>query len=481
MSDRPQTGPCHPCPGRAAPASSRREFLRQSSMGFGWLAFAGLAHPWACAEASRPHSHFRPRAKNVIFLFMDGGVSHVDTFDPKPELNRRSGEPAKWRTDTLSQATSANRKWLGSLWDFKQRGASGIWVSELFPHVAQVADDLCVIRSLVGESPLHGAQALLLHTGRSVGAAPSMGSWISYGLGTENAQLPGYVLLNNDWIPNGGFQNFASAYLPASHQAALVRAKGVPVDNIVPSDNDTIQRAKLDYLREQDLAFSQSLGGSEVVESAIRNHETAARMQAVVPDLCDVSKESPATLRLYGVDRPNDHDRFYALQCLRARRLIESGVRFVEVTCPLTHSNNAPWDQHGELKLRHEENARITDQPVAALLTDLKARGLLESTLVVWAGEMGRTPHSAGKDGRDHHVSGYSIWLAGGGVRAGHVHGETDEMGMSAVVDPLDIHDIHATILHLLGLDHQRLTYRFGGRDMRLTDVHGNVIRALIG
>lgn len=480
MSAESSTRPCPGCPGRAAPTPNRREFLRQSSMGFGWLAFAGLAHPWACAETGRPQTHFRSRARNVIFLFMDGGVSHVDTFDPKPELNRRSGEPAKWRTDKLSQATSANRKWLGSLWDFKQRGASGIWVSDLFPHVAKVADELCVIRSLVGESPLHGAQALLLHTGRSIGAAPSMGSWISYGLGTENAQLPGYVLLNNDWIPNGGFQNFASSYLPASHQAALVRAKGAPVDNIVPSDTDAIQQAKLGYLRDQDHAFAQSLGGSEVVESAIRNHETAARMQSVVPDLCDVSGESPETLRLYGVDRTNDYDRFYALQCLRARRLVESGVRFVEVTCPLTHSNNAPWDQHGELKLRHEENARITDQPVAALLMDLKARGLLESTLVVWAGEMGRTPHSAGKDGRDHHVSGYTIWLAGGGVRTGHVYGETDEMGMSAVVDPLDIHDVHATILHLLGLDHQRLTYRFGGRDMRLTDVHGNVIRELM-
>jgi len=449
-------------------------------MGFGWLAFAGLAQQWAAAEVSQPRTHFRPRARHVIFLFMDGGVSHVDTFDPKPELDRRSGEPAKWRADTLSQATSANRKWLGSLWPFRQRGQSGLWVSDLFPHVAQVADELCVIRSVVGESPLHGAQALLLHTGRSVGAAPSMGSWISYGLGTENEELPGYVLLNNDWIPNGGFQNFASAYLPATHQATLVRAKGVPVDNIVPVDPAPVQRLKLDFLRKQDGDYSRELGGSTVIESAIRNHETAARMQSLVPKLCDVSDESPATLRLYGVDRPNDYDRFYALQCLRARRLVESGVRFVEVTCPLTHSNNAPWDQHGELRLRHEENARITDQPVAALLSDLKARGLLDRTLVVWAGEMGRTPHSAGKDGRDHHVSGYTLWIAGGGIQGGRTYGETDEMGMSAVENPVDIHDIHATLLHLMGMDHQRMTFRFGGRDMRLTDVHGRVIREVI-
>ncbi|MBL9127775.1 MAG: DUF1501 domain-containing protein [Verrucomicrobiales bacterium] len=468
------------CPGRRSVGATRRDFLRRSSMGFGWVAFAGLSHPWAMADAGRLATHFAPRARHVIFLFMDGGVSHVDTFDPKPDLDRRSGQPAKWRADKLSQATSANRKWLGSLWEFKQRGRSGLWVSELFPHVAKVADDLCVIRSVVGESPLHGAQALLLHTGRSVGAAPSMGSWISYGLGTDNEQLPGYVLLNNDWIPNGGFQNFASAYLPATHQATLVRAKGTPVDNIVPADPAPVQRGKLDFLRAQDGDFARDLGGSDAIESAIRNHETAARMQSLVPKLCDVSDESPETLKLYGVDRTNDFDRFYSLQCLRARRLVESGVRFVEVTCPLTHSNNAPWDQHGELKVRHEENARITDQPVAALLTDLKARGLLDKTLVVWAGEMGRTPHSAGNDGRDHHVSGYTIWLAGGGVRAGRTYGETDEMGMSAVENPVDIHDIHATLLHLMGMDHQRLTFRFGGRDMRLTDVHGNVIKDIV-
>jgi len=304
-----------------------------------------------------------------------------------------------------------------------------------------------------------------------------MGSWISYGLGTENRNLPGYVLLNNDWIPNGGFQNFASSFLPATHQATLVRAKGTPVDNIVPSDPKMIQDLKLEFLREQDGAVGSSVESSGLVESAIANYQTAARMQSMVPGLCDVVGESAETLKMYGVDRTNDHERFYALQCLRARRMVEAGVRFVEVTCPLTHSNNAPWDQHGELRVRHEENARITDQPVAALLADLKGRGLLDETLVVWAGEMGRTPHSAGSDGRDHHVSGYTIWMAGGGVRGGMAYGTTDEMGMSAVENPVDIHDIHATILHLLGIDHERLTFRFGGRDMRLTDVRGRVVR----
>ena len=465
------------CPGRQPLARSRREFLKNSSMGFGWLAFSQIAGQ---ALAVPSQKVIVPQAKRVIFLFMDGGVSHVDTFDPKPELDKRHGQPAKWRIDTRSQAVSANRKWLKSPWAFQQRGESGLWVSNLFPEVAEVADNLCVIRSMVGENPLHGAQSLLLHTGRSVGAAPSIGSWISYGLGTENQQLPGYVLLNNDWIPNGGIQNFANAYLPASHQATMVRAKGTPVDNIVPADAASIQQAKLAFLRAQESASVDELGGVEAVESTIRNYETAAHMQTLVPELCDISGETSATVKMYGADRSNDYERFYALQCLRARRLIESGVRFVEITCPNTHANNSPWDQHGELKLRHGENARITDQPVAALIKDLNQRGLLDETLVIWAGEMGRTPHSSGDDGRDHHVSGYTIWMAGGGIRGGMTYGETDEMGMSAVVHPLDIHDVHATILHQLGVNHERLTYRFGGRDTRLTDVHGRVLHDII-
>jgi len=472
----------------AVPEWSRREYLQRSSLGFGWLALAGLSNQRVEARAdgagitpTRSGPHFWPCAKRVIFLFMDGGVSHVDSFDPKPELTQRNGQPAKWRPDPLSQSVSAGRKWLGSPWQFQQHGQSGLWVSDLFPHAAGVVDDLCVIRSLTGETPLHGAQSLLMHTGRSIAAAPSMGSWISYGLGQENEQLPGYVLLNNDWIPNGGFQNFASSFLPATHQASLVRSKGIAVDNILPADPAEVQRAKLDFLRERDAAFALTQGASERIESSIRNYETAAQMQTLVPDLCDVSGETAATLRMYGVDRENEFDKFYSLQCLRARRLVEAGVRFIEITCPNTHGNNSPWDQHGQLKLRHEENARITDQPVAALITDLKQRGLLDETLVVWAGEMGRTPHSAGTDGRDHHVSGYTIWMAGGGIRGGMTYGATDEMGMSAIENRLDIHDIHATILHQLGLDHERLTFRFGGRDMRLTDVKGRVIQSILG
>ena len=466
------------CPGIAPMPLSRRGFLQSTGMGFGWTALAGLAPAWG-ATAGTAGLHHAARAKHVIFLFMDGGVSHVDSFDPKPELDKRSGKPAEWKFDQKSQGAGQNRKWLGSLWKFAQRGSSGLWVSDLFPHAAGIADRLCVVRSLVGETPLHGAQNLLLHTGRSIGAAPSMGAWIAHGLGTDNENLPGYVLLNNDWVPNGGVQNFDSGFLPATCQATTVRAKGTPVDNIVAADPPAVQRAKLTYLREQSLASADPTAAS-VVEAAIRTFETAARMQVSIPDVCDVAGETEATRRLYGLDRGTDYEKFYALQCLRARKLVEAGVRFVEITCPLTHSNNAPWDQHGGMRKYHAENALITDQPVAALVTDLAQRGLLDETIVLWAGEMGRTPHSAGADGRDHHVSGYTIWLAGGGFKGGNVYGTTDEMGMGVVENPLDIHDIHATVMRQLGIDHKRLTFRFGGRDMRLTDVKGRVIDDLL-
>ncbi len=483
MSSSGRQGAGRRCPGCEPPARSRRDFLRRSSMGFGSLALTALARHWAAAETTTPRTDFAPRAKRVIFLFMDGGVSHVDTFDPKPRLKQLDGEPAVWKPDMLSQGTSANRKWLASPWEFRQYGKSGLWVSDLFTRMAPVVDELCVIRSMVGEAPLHGAQSLLLHTGRTLGAAPSLGSWLSYGLGTENEQLPGYLVLNNDWVPNGGLENFGCSFLPATHQATMVRAHGKPVDNIEPIDPTNVQQAKLDFLREQDNAVSQARGGLEPIDSAIRNYETAAKMQTLLPTLCDVKGETAETLALYGVDRQNPYDQLYALQCLRARRLVEAGVRFVEVTCTNTDGNNSPWDQHGALKERHAENARITDQPVAALIADLKRRGLLDDTLVIWAGEMGRTPHcspDSGQNGRDHHVSGYTIWMAGGGIRGGMTYGATDEMGMSTVENRLDIHDIHATILHQLGIDHKRLTFRFGGRDMRLTDVHGRVVKEIL-
>jgi hypothetical protein len=468
------------CAGRIAPALSRRGFLQQASAGFGWLALNGLFARTASA-ASPPH--FAPRAKNIIFCFMDGGPSHVDTFDPKPLLKKFEGKAIGETAVTKRSQSSANRVWFGSPWEFMQRGQSGLWVSDLFPHIAQVADHLCVVRSMVGELPLHGQQNLLLHTGRILGQAPSLGAWVSYGLGTENCNLPGYVVLNNDWVPNGGLENFGSSFLPASHQATMMRAKGVPVDNIAPTDPAAMQRRKLALLAEQDSAFAMKTSDAKAIEGAIANYETAFRMQSNVPDVADISREPEHIRHLYGLDSVDEHQRFYATQALRARRLVEAGVRFVEITCPSFDGNNSPWDQHGQIKMNHEKNARITDQSVAALIVDLQQRGLLEETIVLWAGEMGRTPHTpkvTATCGRDHHVNGYSVFMAGGGFKGGVSYGETDEFGNGVSANPVDIHDIHATILHQMGLDHERLTYRYSGRNFRLTDVHGHVIKEIL-
>jgi hypothetical protein len=464
------------------PPANRREFLRSASNGFGMLALAGLMAERSYAGLTT-QPHFAPKAKHVIFCFMDGGPSHVDTFDYKPMLSEREGTPIGATAVSKLSQSSASRVWLGSPWKFRRRGQSGLWVSDLLPRAAELADELCVVRSLVGKQPLHGQQALLLHTGRETGRAPSLGSWISYGLGTENDSLPGYVLLNNDWIPNGGYENFASSFLPATHGATLLRAKGAPVDNIVPTDKLAIQRRKLDLLRDQDRQFAAASADQQLIEAAIGNYETAFRMQSAIPNVADISRETEATKKLYGLDTDNEHKKYYSLQCLRARRLVESGVRFIEITCPLTHANNSPWDQHGNIKKYHEENAMITDQAVAALIVDLKQRGLLEDTIVVWAGEMGRTPHTPAISptcGRDHHVNGYSIFMAGGGFRGGTAFGQTDDFGNSVVENQLTIHDVHATILHQLGLDHERLTFRFGGRDVSLTDVHGRVVHEIL-
>jgi len=455
---------------------SRRRFLQTSSTGFGWLAWQALAQ-----GALTPH---RPaKARNIVFCFMDGGPSHVDTFDPKPMLKKHEGQAIGESAVSKRSQSAANRVWAGSPWEFRQRGQSGLWVSDLFPHIANVADRLCVVRSMVGELPLHGQQNLLLHTGKIIGQAPSFGAWVSYGLGTENRNLPGYVVLNNDWVPNGGLENFGSSFLPASHQATMVRAKGAPVDNITPTDSVSIQKRKLSLLAEQDVEFASRASDSQAIEGAIANYETAFRMQTSVPDVADINREPERIRRLYGLDSTDEHQRLYASQALRARRLIEAGVRFVEITCPSFDGNNSPWDQHGLLKQNHEKNARITDQAVAALIVDLEQRGLLEETIVLWAGEMGRTPHCpkvTATSGRDHHVNGYSLFMAGGGFKGGTTFGETDEFGNSVVRDPLNIHDIHATLLHQLGLNHERLTFRHGGRDQRLTDVHGKVVNELL-
>lgn len=470
------------CPGRRPGVLTRRELLCGSANGFGMLALAGLmaddlgAAP-AAAMQSRPQPHFTPSARNVIFCFMDGGVSHVDSFDPKPKLDEVDGQAFN---ESKNPTAVGKRQWLKSPWKFERYGQCGMPVSELFPHIATCADDLAVIRSMKADLPLHSTGVLRLHTGINNAGRPSLGSWVDYGLGSENRNLPGFVVLSFGVVPCGGLETFSSGFLPASHQPTLFQADGTPIDNIKPADKDArVQQLKLSLLRTQDGAFSQSLGVDDGVESAIRNYEMAYRMQSLVPDVLDLSRETADMQKLYGIDSDVPSKRLYGIQCLRARRLVESGVRFVEITCP-PGASNGTWDQHGKLKAGHEKNALDTDQAVAGLIKDLKARGLLDETLVIWAGEFGRTPHSAGRDGRDHHPQGFTVWMAGGGIKGGTIHGATDELGMDAVENVCQFHDLHATILHLMGLDHERLTYRYSGRDFRLTDVHGEVIDAIL-
>ncbi len=446
---------------------SRRALLKEVSNGFPFVALTAML-----AEDARAGAHFPAKAKNVLLLYMPGGVSHMDTFDPKPKLSELDGKPAE----------KGNRKWLGSPWKFKQYGKSGTWVSDLFPHVSTCVDDLAILRSMKSGFPLHPRGNVLFHTGRNVGGHPSMGSWITYALGSENKNLPGYVLLHTGASIPGGMENFSNGYLPATHQAMSVRPTAAAIDNIVPADKErTVQRAKLDALLAQDRGFAAATGHDDAVESAISNYEMAYRMQSLVPDVLDLSKETEATRRMYGLDSTDDNKRNYALQCLRARRLIEAGVRFVEVNPPvLFGQNNGTWDQHGDLKKGHEGNAFVTDQAVTALLKDLKQRGLLKETLVIYGTEFGRTPDTGNGDGRDHLETAFTIWMAGAGIKGGTVYGATDEIGKNSVENVTDVHDLHATILHLLGLDHERLTYRFGGREMRLTDVHGHVVRPIL-
>ncbi len=469
------------CPGRFRASLSRREMLAVSANGFGMLALSAMLAEETRAETESSaiiHApHFPARAKNVIFCFMDGGVAHTDSFDPKPKLDELDG---KSFTESKNPTANGNRLWLKSPWPFQQHGEAGIPVSSLFPHLAQCVDDLAIIRSMKADLPIHSTGVLRLHTGSNNAGRPSLGSWVNYGLGSENRNLPGFVVLSFGVVPCGGLENFSNGFLPASHQASMFQADGTPIDNIQPADKDPrLQQAKLGLLRGLDTGFSQSLGIDDGVESAIRNYEMAYRMQSLVPDVLDLRQETAATQAMYGIDSSVPSQRLYGTQCLRARRLIEAGVRFVEITCP-PGASNGTWDQHGNLKAGHEKNALDTDQAIAGLLCDLKQRGMLDETLVVWAGEFGRTPHSAGRDGRDHHPEGFTVWLAGGGTKRGVIYGATDELGMQAIENVTSFYDLHATILHLLGLDHERLTYRFGGRNMRLTDVHGEVIHGVV-
>ena len=447
------------------------------ALGMAPLLNTSAAAPSPLAPKTPPQ---RATAKQAIHIFLNGGPSHVDTFDPKPLLQRYQGRPLP--VDNLPTERATGNAF-PSPYRFSQYGESGLPFSEIFARTAECADDICVVRSMYADVPNHEPSFLLWNCGDARLPRPSMGSWVTYGLGSENENLPGYAILNNDWIPNGGLENFSSAFLPASHGATQLRARGTPVDNIVPGEPLSLQRRKLDLLRKQDEDFANAGDPSGLIESAIKNYELAFRLQTSIPDAISVADEPESVKRLYGLDSTNEFQSYYALQCLRARRLVERGVRFVEVLCPLTHRNNSPWDQHSKLVKYHNENALVTDQSVTALILDLKARGLLDETIVMWAGEMGRTPHQPPKrkvPGRDHHVDGYTIFLAGGGFKGGTVYGDTDDFGNTVSKERLEIHDIHATLLHQLGIDHERLTFRFGGRDVSLTDVHGRVVRELL-
>lgn len=458
----------------------RRALLQQSAHGFGALAFAALfgSSGTAALRDGAVALHHPARIRNVIFLFMDGGPSQVDTFDPKPLLLQEHGNPFPASIDATQ--FDNNGKTFASPYQFKPRGTSGLMISELFPHLSKSADDLCVIRSMSAEFAEHSQACLFLHSGHALQGRPSVGSWICYGLGSENQNLPGYIVVNGGMLPIGGVENFSSAFLPAIHQASMFDAYSgaEPVTNITPAGSSEQQRALLEFVRRQDDAFAARSGfASSALEAAIQNYETAFAMQTAVPELTDWSGETEATQHLYGVDSKNPLTAQYAKQCLLARRMVERGVRFVEVTCVRGVRFVAPWDDHENLESGHRKNAEVVDQPIHGLITDLKARGLFDQTLLVFAGEFGRTPFAQGGQGRDHNPQGFSIWLAGGGIRGGMAFGATDDFGYRAVDNIASVHDLHATILHLLGIDHMRLTYRWSGRDLRLTDVYGNVLQ----
>ncbi|WP_428308795.1 DUF1501 domain-containing protein [Lacipirellula sp.] len=458
---------------------TRRQLLQRSAGGFGALALAGLHADAARAEqSSSSRSHFAPKARNVIFLYMDGGPSQVDTFDPKPRLQAEHGQPFKMRMEPTQ--FNDNGLTLGSPWKFAKHGQCGMDVSELFPHVARCVDEMALIRSMTSEFSEHTSANYFLHTGAGIQGRPSAGAWTIYGLGSESQNLPGFVVLNGGLIPSGGIDNFGNGYLPASSQASILRPRGEAIANVASREQVAAQiDAKLNLRRRLDGFVAERFAHADPIESAIANYELAFRMQAAVPELTDLSSETAATKKLYGLDAEFEPTRTFAAECLLARRLVERGVRFVELTCPAAAGIDR-WDQHSKLTPGHRDNARAVDQPIAALLIDLKARGLLDETVVWWSGEFGRTPFAQGSDGRDHNPFGFSCWLAGGGVRGGTIYGSTDEYGYKAVEDRVEMHDLHATLLHLLGIDHERLTYRFSGRDMRLTDIAGRVVQGIL-
>jgi len=447
---------------------TRRDVLKNIACGFGYLAFAGVAQK-ALGTPENPLApkapHFMGKAKRVIFLSMRGGPSHVDTFDYKPQLQADNDKPGK-RPGT---------KLLGSKWKFQQSGQSGLWISELFPGVAKHADELSLIRSMQTDLPSHPQATVKMHTGSSQFVRPSLGAWTLYGLGTTNENLPGFITISPSSL-FGGAQNYGSAFLPAIYQGTKIGADGPrfgdsEVRNLSTSLSTGAQRAELDLIQALNREKLAREKVSPEVEGVIESFELAFKMQTRMPAVMDLNKETEVTKKLYGIGSGATDDM--GRKCLLARKFIEAGVRFVEVT----HGN---WDQHFNLQQTLSRNCESVDQPIAGLLTDLKQRGLLKDTLVVWSGEFGRTPHAQGGDGRDHNNKAFTLWMAGGGVKGGFSYGQSDEYGYEAVENQVQIHDLHATILALLGLDHEKLTFRYAGRDFRLTDVSGDVVKAIM-
>ncbi len=464
---------------------TRRHLLRNLACGFGGLALAGLTSSLLPADTGPLRTRHHPaKAKRVIFLFMAGGVSQVDSFDWKPELVKQDGRMLDFADERAIKrgGSGANRRVMKPLWAFKQHGQSGLWASDLFPHMAKHMDDLCVIRSLHTEGVAHGPATLFMHTGAANFQRPSMGSWLLYGLGTENQNLPGFVSIGPS-LGNGGPRNYGSAFLPAVHQGTAIGRAGMAAremtfGNIRPGRPLAAARRQFDLQQSINAAQLQQHAGEQELEAVVSSYELAWRMQTQAPGVVDLARESQATRDLYGVGGKSTDD--FARKCLMARQLSEAGVRFVQVNYNTSSSSNPAWDQHSDMP-RHGDHAAAVDQPVAALLADLKARGLLEDTIVWWGGEFGRTPYAENNGtGRDHNPGGFTMWVAGGGFKRGYAHGNTDEFGHYAIENKVHLHDLHATLLHQLGIDHERLTFRHAGRDYRLTDVYGEVVRELL-
>ena len=471
---------------------SRRDWLTRTGCGFGSLALTTLASEAAAKDLggvpldplAPKVPHFPAKAKRVIFLFMQGGVSHVDSYDYKPRLLTDDGKQFAFDDSRILANTGvrgSTQRLMKPLWKFAQHGQSGRWASDLFPEVAKHVDDLCFLHSMRTEGVAHGPATLFLHCGSTNFVRPSMGSWVLYGLGTENKNLPGFVSIAPS-AGNGGPRNYGNAFLPAVFQGTAVGKAGGPaseatIRNLTGPLDASAQQSRFDLLRELHAEQLKRTPGDAELEAVANSFELAWRMQHNAPDALDLSKESADTMKLYGIGEKSTDN--FGKQCLMARRLAERGVRFIQVTYG-DNSANPAWDQHSNLP-KHGEHAKAVDRPIAGLLADLKQRGLLEDTLVWWGGEFGRTPYAEKNGtGRDHNPTGFTVWLAGAGVKPGFAFGATDEFGHMAIQDKVHMHDLHATILHLMGLDHTRLTFRYAGRDFRLTDVHGEIVKGIL-